>query len=1388
MEKEAKIIFVNIMYLSIAIVTLFIIFNISPTFATSSGSNGTANLTIWTGGTSNGNNRTFGTIFSKTTADWNFLFYANYTNSSNFVINQSNGNGACQIRFNQTGTYDSLVNMSYNSSSLLWQYNVTFNYKGNLSSNVNCNSTFGNISLVDYFTVRNTRPLIAKDEASGEMTTLSCTEDILCTFNITTNVTEDDFNDRSSLTFAIISANTTLTNYTLTSIGFLTVNKTNMNTSSSEKISFTVTDGGSDSGTDVATLPVSTTAVNDAPVFVNLANQSFNMSTLFEYIINVTDEENNIPFTFNITFLNCTVASWSSRNCSNSGSNGRDLFNSSQYTTNGTSGQINISFKPTRNDVGNYTINFTVTDSGTTNPANATTSKIINFEVLNINSLPYFRYVCDNERNTTENSLFNCYINITDLDETLNVTMTANYTWFKFNDTGTNSTQVPINSTTNFNGSAIVNFTATDTEVGNWSVNVSLTDRGNPIGRNSTVFYFFIANVNDSVSLDAINNLTAYTSNNYTIYVNATDDDLLIPDKNVLNETLTFTSNHTNVTINSTTYISGTNKTQAAIFINPNLLPQGNTTVNITVQDKYNFSISSRIFRIEVLTNNPPVWNATLQTNHSLIEDTNFYLNLSQNVSDPDVGDIINFTFSNDTAFPSFTINATTGVINFTPVDGDVGRHIVIINASDGKTPSPKTFNLTVNNTLDAPILDSPRINSVINGSTDGSTHVNATEDNKTTINIFIFDNDFLIPQKTFCSTCNEQLTVNVTIQGPNTTLLTFSQEAGWPVGNKTLFALTFTPMQADVGSYNITLNFTDVSNLSVVLSFNLTVFLNQDPPNMTRISDIVTSIIEILYIDVNTTDEEDINETVPGSNLTYTITNLTANGNFLTINRTTGVINLTLNQTHAGNWSFNVSVNDSSGKMDSDTFVLTVYDYPKILSPNSTTQFNFKENVSMELNFTVNHTVGDNLNYTLIILGALRNSTSGYGNGSAFLWNFTANFTDETTCTGAINLTLNVSNQKLSNSTTWNLTINHTNYNLTFTGSIGGSEQKVTGGSSATVTLSTYFIDIDASDFCRNQTIGFIYTFLTGDSQTVSITNWTNYNVTPEVTFSSSSTTKANYSITAFEYNSSNYSTPILGNATSNNFTVELTVTTVSTPAPSSGGGSSRERPISLKIIVPEPVSAKKKDKLIVPIRLVNDGEVDLNEIVLSSLVAKSGLIRSDLIASFDKTFFRQLRAGQSENVTMIVDLDTTETGIFEVTINGTVKNPKYSDWSKFYIEIKEEETVIEKIIFTEELIIGNPVCAELKDLIEEAKELYSQGRIEESRRKADEVLEACRQAIEQPPSPRVFERIADNFVTYLVIAIVSAITIGFGYYYYKRWRMKRALSGLADINKPEE
>jgi len=1381
------------------VIILLCVFVSFKAIAVSSGSSQNATAFIWTTGTLSNVNFTFGSIWSKTFSDWNFRFFSNYTNSSNYPINASNGNGLCQINFNETGAYSSFVNMSYNSSSFMWEFNRSFTYYGNLSFKTNCTSGFGNISLIDSFFVQSTRPWINKTEGTGIMSAVTCIEDNLssCTYNLSSPfyLVEDDLNDIPWLIFSNLS-NTTLVNYSFSSAGNLVINRTIMNQSEATKyLYFTATDRSL--GSDVGQLPINIQAINDAPVFVNLINKSFNMSEAFEYVINVTDEENNIPFVLNISFLNCSIAQWSSRNCSNS--SGRELFNSSQYSFNATSGKINISFTPTRNDVGNYTINFTVRDTNNfLSPINASTSQIVNFQVLNTGEIPYFTYVCNNERNATEDTLFQCRINVTDNDEISNLTVTVNETWFLFNSSNNNSLSNAVNITTGFNASFLVNFTPRDNTVGNWSLNISVVDTFNPRKTNSTIVAFSVANINDSVLLQTISNMTVFTTNNYTIYVNATDDDLLIPDKRVYNEALRFSSNVSWVNISSAVFITNTNTTQIRIDIYPNSSLLGNTSVNITVRDANNFSSDSKFFVISAYGNNAPIWNQSTQTSYSLTEGVPFFLNLSLNVTDPDINDKINFSAISADSFPSFSINLTTGVINITSINEDVGLHQVVINATDGRTGVSLAATFSVANVNNPPAITTPLqgINISVNETTSNMT---LYEDSPSKIILWVSDNDLKIPsaQKSYY---NETLSIsNLTIQGNNINLFNFSLSSSFPTSNfpnRTEFTATFTPNKSDIGNYLIFINVTDHGNLSSAIRFNMTIFEISHAPVLSPIQNQNVSILETFFFDFNATDIEEINESTPNSNLTYKIINLTAGGNFLTINRSTGVINVSMNQTFAGFWAFNVSVNDSSGLTDFKIFNLTVYDYPKIVTPLQNTNFSLVENSSSILDFIVNHTVGtkinDTLNVSLFYKNILNYSTIVSGNLSSFSWNVTPSFTDETGgCHNSINISLNVSNYKLSNFSTWSVNINHTEFPLSFISDIGvGASKLVTGGNQVSLTLSDYFSDIDASDTCINQSIGFTSVLINSSSGSIdtAITNWTN-GILPTVSFSAASTSSASFNIIAQEYNVSN-SSQVIRNVTSNDFTVELTVSTTTTPTGGGSGGGGggttvvTRKIIGFKLIMPDLVSVYKKGKIVIPIRVVNLGNEELNYINLTDMITTQGVLAKNMNSSFDRDFIQSLSPKEEQNVSLTVDIINGISGLYEITINGTVKQPSASDWGKIYLEMNSSEFLDEKIIFTEELIASNPECAEVRDFINEAQKYSDQKQYALAENKVIEAINACKELIAQSSRQSLLLNKAPLLsLNYLSAAVILSIILGLIYYFYGRNRLTKQL-----VNSEEE
>ncbi|MBS3089145.1 hypothetical protein J4402_05245 [Candidatus Pacearchaeota archaeon] len=886
-------------------------------------------------------------------------------------------------------------------------------------------------------------------------TNSTVTEDVLFTYNFTANVTWDG--SYSPMVFSISEINsdshtsTNASDYYWISInsssGVMTINSTLDNETGNLNISVYVKNSNSPPGGTTDRFFFNISSINDKPKFQNLgANRTLDKS-LFSLMLYATDEELDNNFTFNVSVKTCP-----------GGGTACQLFNLTYFNATAT----NISFTPSIEQNGTFEINFSVKD----NRSSGYYSEYWNWTIA-WNYDPYFTYVCNNERDSAvENTEFTCWVNASDPDETTSLNFTANYTWLTFNGTTLSSTiKIPLTAT---NASALVNFTANDSMVGNWSVNISLADTSSLTGRNSTLVYFYVSNVNDTVYLDEIANQTSYNSSTFSIYFNASDEDNLVPDKNVFNETLEFYTNNSNFSFVSREVISGTNITQARFTYNGTQMGAGNYTVKVWVNDSNNFSSSMQIFTIQILANTMSVWGV-VETNYSLVENTNFFLNLSSNVTDADVGDTITFSHSNDTSFASFLINETTAVINFTPTDADVGHHIVTITATDGKTPISLDFNFTVNNTNDNPIIDEPLTTSPAGARIDSASNMNFTKSSASTITLEVWDGDLAIPsgQSSFYS---ENLTLNLTIAGPNSALFSF----GSPLAitgktNKTRFVASFTP--TSTGDYNITINITDATNLSDMIRFNLSV---------------------------------------------------------------------------------------SQGAVE-----------------------------------------------------------------------------------------------------------------------------------------------------------------------------------------------------------------------------------TVTTTVPTSGGGGSDDIPVALKIIIPGPVSSKKRDKIILPVQLYNSGKTTLREIVLSGKVAKNGILRNEIIASFDQSTFTSLAVGERKNLTLIVDVNTEEIGLYEVTINASVKSPKYEDWGKIYLTVEEGEKIEEKLVFTEEYVIGNPECAELKELVDEAKALAERGDTEGAARKLNEALEACKQAISQKSilTGWTLKSFEENAISYTAIGSLIAAVLGFAYYQYRRIRLKReVLTGVKE------
>ena len=234
--------------------------------------------------------------------------------------------------------------------------------------------------------------------------------------------------------------------------------------------------------------------------------------------------------------------------------------------------------------------------------------------------------------------------------------------------------------------------------------------------------------------------------------------------------------------------------------------------------------------------------------------------------------------------------------------------------------------------------------------------------------------------------------------------------------------------------------------------------------------------------------------------------------------------------------------------------------------------------------------------------------------------------------------------------------------------------------------------------------------------------------------------------------------------------------------PTPSSGG-SSEIAPIALKIIVPGQISGYQGDIIKIPIQLINTGTKDFNDLNLSSLAFKNGSFFNEIKTSLDKTYFKILKPKQQENLTLTLTLNSSKIGKYEILINATSKSPKYTDWGKIYLELMpiNESQVRDLIVFTQELISGNPQCIEITEILKEADKSLQAGDYINAKLKANEALNSCKEAISQVSVPRL--RIPDfikslrldSYLFLIILAtVVIAIIAGLVYYFVERRGIK--------------
>jgi hypothetical protein len=976
----------------------------------------------------------------------------------------------------------------------------------------------------------------------------------------------------------------------------------------------------------------------------------------------------------------------------------------------------------------NTNITFYATDSFGDTPA--VTTRRIQFNVTLLNDAPVFSPAITNQT-INESQVFNYVIAATDEE--------SNYP-LNFSITVTPSLPLVVSNTSS--AAAVIMFAANASagfsDAGNYTVNISVKDSLN--GTTSASFRLQILPVNRAPVLRNITSTSPSGTQgqmfSWLFYADDADE----------NQTLTFSVSTLscgdgNIWDNITTTMTSTaNSSNATGNLTISLLNNSHVVcrqAQIIVVDDRGAEDSETVFLNITNTNDPPIvqvlsfYSSNTGGQRNLTNLT-AYANgvFTYRVNATDIDSLTyegeTLTYTDNTSL--FVINSSTGEINFTPTDADVGVHSINITVSDD---SGATHSAIMNITVIA--NTAPVLNAIGD--------ITCFEDILCYIYINASDAD------------ND----NITFSSSNTAAFNITlNTTATPVWRA---YVSKTYLQSSVGTYNITITATDIrgatDNETIVFTLNNT----NDAPFVFNFT--FPYAVETHAVSFNVyASDEDYNLTNSYELVNFTTTaqtgsllfNVTAIRN--SSNQTYGQVVFTPQLGSAGNYVVNITAVDYYGAnytlvkdftinaktsaptinfvrpyANADSSINQTYVNASSYSQNQVS-IDMTENTTVvfDINVTDDTTVAANINYTWFVDGTQVLKNKSYSRSFSFF------------SSGEHDIYVLVEDTSLENVTfAWNLTVSDVN-----------RAPRLLNNLTNIPSINTTTIITDYLVFYSSQS-----KFLDPDDDLDS-DNFLDSNETSTLTYSVTACTAAAITISSHDLRiepSSVGSCTVTFTAQdssgltleSNTVTINITEvpedeTVTETPTSSSGGGgSSRSSPIPvpivkqevkpqpLQLIVPEIVTVYDNNTVIIPVTVKNTWNTSLKGIKLNA-TTESEIMQF----KFSETEITELAVNQETNVTL--EVSNYRLGEdYKIEIYGNVTSPKASDSAFVYLNSIEQsqsgKDVQTKVTFAQDLLNENPECLELNELLKEAKDnLENGGNPAEVGRIVDGVIEGCK------------------------------------------------------------
>lgn len=525
-------------------------------------------------------------------------------------------------------------------------------------------------------------------------------------------------------------------------------------------------------------------------------------------------------------------------------------FNSSSKYLNGT---------PTNDDVGSFWVNITVEDEH-----EGTDWTNFTLTVNNVNDPPVI--MTTDIHTVDEDTLYSVQYMGIDIDPTMDV-----ITWSLIS----NASWLSIDPTYGY-----LNGTPDNFDVGAFWVNVTADD-GND-GTDWTNFTLTVNNVNDAPVLTRDHILYVDEDDLYSVRYDAIDID---PTNDVINwDILTNAGWITSYYNGRYAYLNGT----------PRNIDVGTYYINITVDDGND---GWDWFQVDIQVNNtnddPEIQTDDMVTTN---EDEFYSIHYSATDIDPTL-DV--FSWSMDSDADWLIIDESSGYLNGTPDNDDVGTFWVNVTVQDGNGGFDwSRFDLEVLNVNDDPVI---------------------TEDAVTSTN-----------EDEFYSIILTATDIDPTM---DTFTWSFISDAEWLVIDEMQGYLNGTPTNDDVGTYWINVTADDGNGGTDWYNFTIEVLNINDDPVILPV-ELMPAIEDVFF----TVSFQGVDIDPSLDTLTWS---LETNADWLAIDTSTGEINGTPENGDVGEFWVNLSVSDGNGGSDWTNFtteVLNVNDDPMIAIEHSMT------------------------------------------------------------------------------------------------------------------------------------------------------------------------------------------------------------------------------------------------------------------------------------------------------------------------------------------------------------------------------------------------------------------------------------------------------------------